>query len=126
MLKGVERLRASKEDDPGSYRDKEYTFLLKTAELVRLRTIRNVSEEERKARQYRKRKAAPGWDQSNFSEVRIEFYFNGKKSQLKAPKSLQLTETKSFDRKLLKGYHQSSSSKKTITINANYSNVSFQ
>ncbi len=54
------------------------------------------------------------------------FYFNGKKSQLKAPKSLQLTETKSFDRKLLKGYHQSSSSKKNITINANYSNVSFQ
>ena len=30
----------------------------------------NMSEEEKKARQYRKRKAAPGWDQSNFSEVR--------------------------------------------------------
>ena len=35
----------------------------------------NMSEEEKKARQYRKRKAAPGWDQSNFSQVRIELYF---------------------------------------------------
>ena len=42
----------------------------------------NMSEEEKKARQYRKRKAAPGWDQSNFSEVRIDFYFNVKKESL--------------------------------------------
>ena len=36
----------------------------------------NMSEEEKKARQYRKRKAAPGWDQSNFSEVRSQLHGN--------------------------------------------------
>ena len=29
----------------------------------------NMTDEDRKARQYRKRKAAPGWDQSNYSKV---------------------------------------------------------
>ena len=56
----------------------------------------------------------------------FQFYYNGKKSNLKHPKALQLTETKSFDRQLLKGYHQSNSSTKSININANYSNITFQ
>lgn len=54
------------------------------------------------------------------------FYFNGKKSTLKYPKSLQLKESKSADRVLVKGFNQSSSSNKTITINSTYSNVSLQ
>ena len=33
----------------------------------------NISEEERKARQYRKRKAAPGWDQANYTKVGKNF-----------------------------------------------------
>ena len=54
------------------------------------------------------------------------FYFNGKKSTLKYPKSLQLKESKSADRVLVKGYNQNNSSNKTITINSTYSNVSLQ
>ncbi|MEZ4858788.1 MAG: hypothetical protein R2781_08255 [Flavobacteriaceae bacterium] len=39
---------------------------------------------------------------------------------------LQLTETKNFDRKLLKGFHKTNASGKTITINANYSTIKVQ
>ena len=56
----------------------------------------------------------------------FSFYFNGKKSTLKYPKSLQLKETKSADRVLVKGFNQNNSSNKTITINSTYSNVSLQ
>ncbi|MDN3724681.1 hypothetical protein QRD02_09815 [Aequorivita sp. SDUM287046] len=54
------------------------------------------------------------------------FYFTGKKSTLKYPKSLQLNESKNADRVFLKGYNQNKTSGKTITINSNYSNVSLQ
>lgn len=56
----------------------------------------------------------------------FSFYFNGKKSTLKYPKSLQLKESKNADRVLVKGFSQSNTSNKTITINATYSNVSLQ
>ncbi|WP_026450704.1 hypothetical protein [Aequorivita capsosiphonis] len=56
----------------------------------------------------------------------FSFYFNGKKSTLKYPKSLQLKESKSADRVLVKGFNQSNSSNKTISINSTYSNVSLQ
>lgn len=56
----------------------------------------------------------------------FSFYFNGKKSTLKYPKSLQLKESKSADRVLVKGYNQNNTSNKTITINSSYSNVSLQ
>ncbi|MDC8000627.1 hypothetical protein POV26_06240 [Aequorivita todarodis] len=56
----------------------------------------------------------------------FSFYFNGRKSTLKYPKSLQLKESKSADRILVKGYNQNNSSNKTITINSTYSNVSLQ
>lgn len=56
----------------------------------------------------------------------FSFYFNGKKSTLKYPKSLHLNESKSADRVLVKGFNQSNSSNKTITINSTYSNVSLQ
>jgi len=56
----------------------------------------------------------------------FDFYYNGKKSQLQHPKFLQLTETKNFDRKLLKGFNKANASGKTITINANYSNLKVQ
>lgn len=56
----------------------------------------------------------------------FSFYFNGKKSTLKYPKSLQLKESKNADRVLVKGFNQSNSTNKTITINSTYSNVSLQ
>ncbi|OAD92093.1 hypothetical protein A7A78_09200 [Aequorivita soesokkakensis] len=56
----------------------------------------------------------------------FSFYFNGKKSTLKYPKSLHLKESKSADRVLVKGYNQNNTSNKTITINSTYSNVSLQ
>ncbi len=56
----------------------------------------------------------------------FSFYFKGKKSTLKYPKSLQLKESKSADRVVVKGFNQNNSSNKTITINSTYSNVSLQ
>lgn len=56
----------------------------------------------------------------------FSFYFNGKKSTLKYPKSLQLKESKTSDRVLVKGFNQRNTSNKTITINSTYSNVSLQ
>ena len=56
----------------------------------------------------------------------FSFYFNGKKSTLKYPKSLQLKESKNADRVLVKGFNQNNSTNKTITINSTYSNISLQ
>ncbi len=56
----------------------------------------------------------------------FSFYFNGKKSTLKYPKSLQLKEFKTADRVLVKGFNQNNGSNKTITINSTYSNISLQ
>jgi len=54
-----------------------------------------------------------------------DFYYNGKKSRLEAS-NLSLKETNNFDRKILKGYHKNGNSGRSITITANYSNVSVQ
>ena len=56
----------------------------------------------------------------------FSFYFNGKKSTLKYPKSLQLKESKNADRVLVKGFSQSNTSSKNISINASYSNLVLQ
>lgn len=56
----------------------------------------------------------------------FSFYFTGSKSTLKYPKSLQLKESKSGNRVLVKGFSRNNSSNKTITINSTYSNVSLQ
>lgn len=56
----------------------------------------------------------------------FSFYFNGNKSTLKYPKSLQLQESKSSGRVLVKGFNLNNSSNKTVTINSNYSNVTLQ
>ncbi|WP_052671343.1 DUF4097 family beta strand repeat-containing protein [Aequorivita vladivostokensis] len=56
----------------------------------------------------------------------FSFYFTGSKSTLKYPKTLQLNESKSAGRVLVKGFNQNNRSNKTITINSTYSNVSLQ
>lgn len=62
----------------------------------------------------------------NLPDTAFNFYYNGKKSQLKNPKYLKLTESKTGEGKLIKGYHKNNASGKTITINATYSNVTMQ
>ena len=59
-------------------------------------------------------------------EAPFSFYFNGNKSTLKYPKHLQLKTSKSADRVLVKGFNQTSSSNKTVTINSTYSNILLQ
>lgn len=56
----------------------------------------------------------------------FSFYFNGKKSSFKHPKSLQLTETNNYDRVLAKGFNISNNPERSFTINATYSNVKIQ
>ena len=57
----------------------------------------------------------------------FDFYYSGKKSRFKCPMSIKLTtENQDKYRSLLKGVHRSTNSGKSITINASYSNVSFQ
>jgi len=56
----------------------------------------------------------------------FSFSFNGKRSTLKYPKSLQLKESKNADRVLVNGFNQNNSSNKSITINSTFSNVSLQ
>lgn len=56
----------------------------------------------------------------------FDFFYNGSKSKLKYPSSLQVTETKSRDKELVKGFHSTKNSPKTITINARFSDVVFQ
>ncbi len=56
----------------------------------------------------------------------FDFYYNGKKSRFEPKVKLTLDETKNFDRRLLKGYHKSGNSGRSITITANYSNISMQ
>ena len=56
----------------------------------------------------------------------FDFLFLGKKSNLKRPQSLQVTSNNGSSKTMLKGFHQSKTSGKTITISADYSNVSFQ
>ncbi|MCB0457806.1 MAG: hypothetical protein R2776_04845 [Flavobacteriaceae bacterium] len=60
----------------------------------------------------------------NLPNSAFDFYYSGKKSQIKHPKALQLSETKNFDKKILKG--KTNASGKTITITASYSNITMQ
>jgi hypothetical protein len=56
----------------------------------------------------------------------FSFYYNGKKSTLKYPKSLDLNVTKNYDRVLVKGFNKLKNLNKNISINATYSNLVFQ
>ncbi len=56
----------------------------------------------------------------------FSFYFNGRKSTLKYPRSLKANESKNADWTVVKGFNQTNSSNKTITINSTFSNVSLQ
>ena len=53
----------------------------------------------------------------------FSFYFNGQKSHLKYPMSLQATESSNYDRRIVKGFSNSNNTHKTVTINASYSDV---
>ncbi|PVW14574.1 YggN family protein [Marixanthomonas spongiae] len=59
-------------------------------------------------------------------ETAFSFYFNGKQSTLKYPKSLQLNRIKNNNRILVSGYHKNNKGGKNLTVNANYSNVRIQ
>jgi len=54
------------------------------------------------------------------------FYFNGKRSTLLYPQSLQLNQKKENGRVLINGFNKNNSSNKSFTINAVYSNVKLQ
>ncbi|MFC7356834.1 hypothetical protein ACFQO1_03975 [Jejudonia soesokkakensis] len=54
------------------------------------------------------------------------FYFTGKKSTLRYPKSLQLTNTKRGENVYVQGFKTNRNLNKTITINALYSNLQVQ
>ncbi|NNK55010.1 MAG: hypothetical protein HKO97_10670, partial [Flavobacteriaceae bacterium] len=54
------------------------------------------------------------------------FDFNGKKSTLLYPRSLQLDQQKQNGRVIVKGFNRSSSSNRSFTINAAYSNIKLQ
>jgi len=54
------------------------------------------------------------------------FLFNGKKSSLKHPKSLQFDITKQSQRVLAKGFHKNASTSSNFLINADYSNLILQ
>jgi hypothetical protein len=57
-------------------------------------------------------------------DAAFSFYFNGKKSTLKYPKSVQLDLTKKDGNVVITGFNKSKNSKSRFNINANYSNVS--
>ena len=56
----------------------------------------------------------------------FSFSFTGNRSTLTYPKSLQLKESKTSGKVLVKGFNQNNTSNKTVTINSNYSNVILQ
>jgi hypothetical protein len=57
-------------------------------------------------------------------ESAFSFYFKGKKSTLKYPKTVQLDLNKEGGHVIVKGFNKSSNSNRKFTINANYSNIS--
>jgi len=59
-------------------------------------------------------------------DTAFSFYFNGKKSTLQYPKSLQLNRTKNYNRVLVRGFNKNSNAGRNVTVNANYSNVKIQ
>ncbi len=56
----------------------------------------------------------------------FSFLFNGKRSTLKYPKSLQLTSEKQQDRVLVKGFNRVADKNRNFRINAEYSNLILQ
>jgi hypothetical protein len=54
------------------------------------------------------------------------FLFNGKKSSLKHPKSLQFSTTKEAQRVLAKGFYKNASTTSNFLVNADYSNLILQ
>ncbi|GEQ86831.1 hypothetical protein ULMS_23390 [Patiriisocius marinistellae] len=56
----------------------------------------------------------------------FSFLFNGKRSTLKYPKSLQLTSEKQNERVLVKGFNSVADKSKNFRINAEYSNLILQ
>ncbi|NNM22505.1 MAG: hypothetical protein HKO54_03030 [Flavobacteriaceae bacterium] len=62
----------------------------------------------------------------NMPSSNFNFYYNGKKSRFIMPASLKITtNNKSDSRSLVKGYHGSNGSNRSVTINASYSNIEF-
>ena len=59
-------------------------------------------------------------------DTAFSFYFNGKKSTLQYPKSLELNRTKNYNRVLVRGFNKNSNAGKNVTVNANYSNIKIQ
>ncbi|RDK84785.1 hypothetical protein [Marinirhabdus gelatinilytica] len=54
------------------------------------------------------------------------FFFNGRKSTLQYPKSLEATNSKEYGRILVRGFNSKKDAPRSLTINANYSNVRLQ
>jgi hypothetical protein len=54
------------------------------------------------------------------------FFFNGGKSTLLYPKSLETTNSKEYGRILVRGFNKSKDAPRSLTINANYSNIRLQ
>ena len=59
-------------------------------------------------------------------ETPFTFLFNGKKSSLKHPKSLQFNTTKDAQRVLAKGFYKNASTSSNFLVNADYSNLILQ
>ena len=59
-------------------------------------------------------------------DTAFTFLFNGKKSSLKHPKSLQFNTTKEGQRILAKGFYKNASTSSNFLVNADYSNLILQ
>ncbi|MDC7995740.1 hypothetical protein [Altibacter sp. HG106] len=56
----------------------------------------------------------------------FDFYFNGKKTRLLHPKSLQVNQSKNGNNVLLRGYHKSQNNSASFKIDARYSDVTLK
>ena len=54
------------------------------------------------------------------------FFFNGRKSTLLYPKVLETTNSKEYGRVLVRGFNTKKDAPRSLTINANYSNIRLQ
>ena len=54
------------------------------------------------------------------------FFYNGNKSTLIYPKLLKTTNSKEYGRVLVRGFNKSKDTQRSLTVNANYSNVKLQ
>lgn len=62
----------------------------------------------------------------NIPDSSFSFLFDGKKSTLKYPKSLELTNTKKGDRVLVKGFNNTANSSNNLKFEALYSNITVE